>query len=140
MPAGRSCRPLTSQAGGCAGLSVRHTPVHRGFRIVVQSQPFCIVSAQMSARAVVRRSGPASCCKWASARRSETIACRRARLRATALVASCDSIFRNETSVMITTSINAMMVNESTSEKPRRTGALEVTMGCGEPMRGTGWG
>jgi hypothetical protein len=39
---------------------------------------------------------------------------------------------------MITTSIKAMIVNERTSEKPRRTGEREATMGCGGPMRGTG--
>ena len=82
VPAALSPRPLIIHAGGWKGRSVLCTPVHMGLSAFVQVGMVPALDAVAyrvaSARKVARRSGPASCWRWAIAKRSETNACIRA--------------------------------------------------------------
>ena len=118
MPAGWSPRPETSQAGGRSGLSVRQTPVHIGLRRL-SALTFGWV---MSARAVERRSGPASCCRCAKASRIETRAFRRARVASCWFIAALDSIVMKADNVTTSMTTAAMIVRERIRLKPLRGG------------------
>ena len=72
----------------------------------------------MSARAVERRSGPASCCKWAKARRIETKAFKRARVASCWFIAARDSIVMKAESVTTSMTTAAMIVRGRIRLKP----------------------
>ena len=72
----------------------------------------------MSARAVARRSAPASCCRWASARRIETMPFKRARVASCWFIAARDSIVMNAERVTNSMTTQAITVRDRIRLKP----------------------